>query len=435
MPLTRPNVIGNPFAYNGDYILPPTDGSNTDAIVSQEVGYPETQSAPLGSGGIPVNRQQTNGIYNLYTKTLVWLNAGGTFTFDDTIVTTQGGYSQGAVLWCESINGYLVSLIDNNAADFVTNPDYINDNVNWRSVNSIASDFNRSINLGTATTYTISLSNAFSLLYNDFNFITYTLPNYATLPIGATFCIKNQNGTIFDGFNTLDMTLPGSNAYYKCEVSNTGWIIDGQPIATYSHWATRQYVTDYVSTNRYFSQLITTTSNWICPNNVYSIYVTLIGGGGSGGGGGSASGSFGGGGAGGGGSGYLIFKRQILVTPGTSYTITIGNGGLNGNDGNPTTAFGLTASGGGRGFGGDNASSTGAGKGGAGGTGGAAGSAGGGGNNYTGSGGSGGSIWIGGGGTGGYAPTVGTLGGGGGGAFGGSISTKAGGNGAVLIEY
>jgi hypothetical protein len=280
MSLTRPNVIGNPFAYNGDYILPPTDGSNTDAIVSQEVGYPETQSAPLGSGGIPVNRQQTNGIYNLYTNTIVWLNAGGTFTFDNTIVTTQGGYSKGAVLWCESINGYLVSLIDNNAADFVTNPDYINDNVNWQTVNNITSDFNRNNNLGTVTTHTISLADVFSLIYNDGISIAYTLPNYPALPVGATFCIKNQTGTISNGVTTITMTSAYSNAYYKCEIGNNGWIIDGQPIATYSQWATQAYV----ATQKYYSLLITSTSTWTCPANLTQIYVTLIGGGGGGGG-------------------------------------------------------------------------------------------------------------------------------------------------------
>ena len=132
MSLTRPNVIGEPFAYNGDYTLPPTTGSNTDAAVSQEVGYPQTQQTPLGSGGIPINRQQTNGIFNLYTNTLVWLNAGGTFTFDQTIVDTQGGYSEGAVLWAASIGSFVVSLIDNNAANFITNPEYIGDNIHWK---------------------------------------------------------------------------------------------------------------------------------------------------------------------------------------------------------------------------------------------------------------------------------------------------------------
>jgi hypothetical protein len=417
MSLTRPNVIGNPFAYNGDYILPPTDGSNTDAIVSQEVGYPQTQSAPLGSGGIPINRQQTNGIYNLYTNTLVWLNAGGTFTFDDTIVTTQGGYSQGAVLWCESISGFLVSLIDNNAANFVTNPNYINDGINWQTVTGIQSDFNVKNNIGNASSYNISLVDGFSIIENDNTSISYVLPDPRTVPEGFTVCITNQFGTITDGTNSVIMTNQNSNRYFKCEKNSDLWVIDNQPIATYSQWATQAYA----KTQRYFSLLITSNTTWICPANVTQIYVTLIGGGGSGAVGGGS------GGGGGGGTGYLLFKQPVLVTPGTSYPITIGAGGIistgAGNNGSPTTAFGLTANGG---FGGVTT--------GAGGFGGSTGASGG-----TGTGGQvgggGGSIWIAGGGTGGTGGGGSAVfnGGGGGGTVLGI--SGAGGRGAVLIEY
>lgn len=60
--------------------------------------------------------------------------------------------------------------------------------------------------------------------------------------------------------------------------------------------------------------------SWTAPTNVYAVSVVCVGAGGGGG----ATGGSGGGGGGGGGLGY---KNNILVTPGTSYTVVVGAGG------------------------------------------------------------------------------------------------------------
>jgi hypothetical protein len=122
---------------------------------------------------------------------------------------------------------YTVSLDDNCAYNYDTN-------------NQTQSDFNRSKNLGNTSNYNIELADAFSLIYNNGSFIEYYLPLFSTIPIGTTFCIKNQNGEITGdsnaGITTITMTSASSNDYYKCEVGNNGWIVDGQPLATYSQW-------------------------------------------------------------------------------------------------------------------------------------------------------------------------------------------------------
>lgn len=323
-----------------------------------------------------------------------------TMTILDTAVTASGLNDQNVALFAITSNaGVYTVFLDFNCA------------YNYGSNNQIQSDFNRSINLGSSSGYNITLADGFSYLYNNGDFISYLLPSSSTLPIGFTVCIKNQNGKISIFGSLITMTSAYSNAYYKCEVGDSGWIIDGQPIPTYSNWATQQYVQNYITTNtqEYYSLLITSTGNWICPANITQIYVTLIGGGGSGGasrtingnqgnsttafgltalgGGGGLSGSTGGyggnlngsagqnaniasgafngvgggGGAtwiaqaggissngllggggggnaasvgsnsyggGGGASGQLIFKKLVMVIPGTTYTITIGTGGV-----------------------------------------------------------------------------------------------------------
>lgn len=136
MSLTYPTVITAPFAWNGDFTLPPTTGTNADPTVSLEVGFPLTQSTPLGSSGVPVNRDQTNGVFNLYSSFLVWINAGGYFTFQDDIVTELSGYDEGAILWCATNQTYQLSLIPSNTNNFLTNPLFINDGTNWITINN-----------------------------------------------------------------------------------------------------------------------------------------------------------------------------------------------------------------------------------------------------------------------------------------------------------
>lgn len=125
---TEPQIIIKAFAEDGDYSLPPASASTT--IANQETGYPERQSQPLDSNGLPVNREQTNGVFNLYSQHILWQQNGGQYTFEED-VATAGGYKIDAILWCESNKSYQRSLVDNNVANFVTNPEYINDGVYW----------------------------------------------------------------------------------------------------------------------------------------------------------------------------------------------------------------------------------------------------------------------------------------------------------------
>jgi len=72
----------------------------------------------------------------------------------------------------------------------------------------------------------------------------------------------------------------------------------------------------------------TSTGTFTAPTNCSSVEITLVGGGGGGGGAryaGNNSMRQGGGGGGG-----LVVKKQLSVTPGTSYTVTIGAGGSGG---------------------------------------------------------------------------------------------------------
>ena len=418
-------LITKPFCALGtngvDYVLPPISGSSASTVQTQEYGIPPVQQQDPDFGGLPVLRSETNGSLRFYSNVLNFINQGGQFTFDATQAIAIGGYRQGAVLYCNAINGYLISLINNNTANFITTPSYINDGIHWQTLYHLQSDFNKIKNVGNISNYTIQLSDAFSLILhsNTSQLITYLLPNYQTLPIGFTVCIKNQLGFISDGIAQINTNvLTKSNVYFKCQVGDLGWIVDNQLINTYHYWATVAN-----TKNQYKSEMFTVSAMWTCPENVTRIYVTLIGGGSGGGNGGNNSGG------GGGNSGFLKFKQEVYVNPKEIYFIIIGNGGDPNTNGGDTT------------FSSDNAQTrivaNGGTSNGNGGNSGAPGQIGG-------AGGHGGAIWIAGGGFAGdftnpFRPSGnggnGVYGGGGGGNANNGSGGGAGGAGVCLIEY
>ena len=146
MSFTKPETITEPFCAQGiegtDYVTPQV--SSTDPlVVTQDLGYPPSQATPYQSGGTFVTRPQTNGLLRLYSNIITWLNIGGQITFDDAVVDV-GGYPEGIVLWCASNGTYQKSLKDNNIANFITTPSYINDGINWRVVTNTPSITNLS---------------------------------------------------------------------------------------------------------------------------------------------------------------------------------------------------------------------------------------------------------------------------------------------------
>ncbi len=116
-----------------DYVLPPFTGSDSSLIQTQEYGIPPVQQQNPDFGGKPVRRNETNGVLRFYSNIIYFMNQGGQFTYDAPQSTQLGGYAKGAVLWADSINNFVVSLVDNNTFDFVTTPSYI-DSIHWQRI-------------------------------------------------------------------------------------------------------------------------------------------------------------------------------------------------------------------------------------------------------------------------------------------------------------
>lgn len=132
MPIITPII--QPFAAaRTDNVAPSTSASNT--VVNQPQGFPIYQMlAPTDPNYTPVTEEQMNGTLNFYTNLSFLQGQGCMYTFDQNLSNAIGGYPQGAVLWYEPLKIFQVSLKNNNTANFITTPTYINDGINWSTL-------------------------------------------------------------------------------------------------------------------------------------------------------------------------------------------------------------------------------------------------------------------------------------------------------------
>lgn len=111
-----------PFANgaSGTYKTVPIPTASAGASrASLADGFPSNTFLPIGSGGVPPDGRDFNGILYEVTGWERWIQAGGPIVYDATFSAAIGGYPAGAVLSTNPAGGLWLSTADNN----VTNPD------------------------------------------------------------------------------------------------------------------------------------------------------------------------------------------------------------------------------------------------------------------------------------------------------------------------
>lgn len=89
-----------------------------DGAASFNDGFVPDNFAPVAAGGVPPFGQDFNGILNVETSWMQWVQAGGPIPFDATFAAAIGGYPKGAVLASAIVQGaQWYSTTDNNTTD------------------------------------------------------------------------------------------------------------------------------------------------------------------------------------------------------------------------------------------------------------------------------------------------------------------------------
>ena len=126
-------LIKRIFASAGD-LTPIPDTDPTGKTANYNDGFAKLRALPLVSGGVPVKREEINTLFSFVTQNLLAINSGTAMTFDSEIAEYLGGYSKGDILFSQLEKAFQLSLKDNNLANFVKDPNYINDGINWISI-------------------------------------------------------------------------------------------------------------------------------------------------------------------------------------------------------------------------------------------------------------------------------------------------------------
>ena len=154
--LTTPSVITGPFASSEAALknaIPNTPTGNYRASMAE--GFPAVTMTPTALGGTPPDGRDLNGILNLVSQFYFQFQNGFQATFNQSISDAIGGYPQGAVLWYYPAGATkmqpVMSLIEDNTYNFVTNPEYI-DGEHWTVAWS--SNYLGIQDIGTATDFT-----------------------------------------------------------------------------------------------------------------------------------------------------------------------------------------------------------------------------------------------------------------------------------------
>ena len=148
--LTQPTLLLKPFAQDGDRNTLPDE--NPDASNPQLAdltnGFPPITGVQPSQGGIPPERKDFNALGYLTTLYDYFYQAGGTFGWNDTVVSAIGGYPLGARLWYIKQNGETIIVRSGKAnnTDNFTQDESLIDGVNWIQDTPTMSDLTRFIN-------------------------------------------------------------------------------------------------------------------------------------------------------------------------------------------------------------------------------------------------------------------------------------------------
>lgn len=81
--MTNPTLLTSPIAENGDKNVIPASTGATTGLLDQEHGFQQINELPLQAGGLPPQRKDFNGAFNLLSKILFYAQKGYVFEYDE----------------------------------------------------------------------------------------------------------------------------------------------------------------------------------------------------------------------------------------------------------------------------------------------------------------------------------------------------------------
>lgn len=118
MPLNNPVLLPHAFAASAlpaNITNPVPDSPTGSNAASWQQGFPPITMTPKSSGGQPPQGQDMNGVLNEMSAHTVFLQQGGVYKIDSTLLTA--GYNKGAMILLNDNLTVVMSVVDTNTTD------------------------------------------------------------------------------------------------------------------------------------------------------------------------------------------------------------------------------------------------------------------------------------------------------------------------------
>lgn len=83
--VNQPAILSGAFAAEGDKNVIPANNDGLAGLASIAKGFPPITQVPLAQGGQPPQRQDFNGIFNLFSQFLLYAQNGGVYAYNNTL--------------------------------------------------------------------------------------------------------------------------------------------------------------------------------------------------------------------------------------------------------------------------------------------------------------------------------------------------------------
>lgn len=83
--VNQPAILPGAFAAEGDKNTIPANNDGLSGLASIAKGFPQITQVPLAQGGQPPQRQDFNGIFNLFSQFLLFAQNGGVYAYNNTL--------------------------------------------------------------------------------------------------------------------------------------------------------------------------------------------------------------------------------------------------------------------------------------------------------------------------------------------------------------
>ena len=83
--VNQPAILSGAFAAEGDKNTIPANNDGLSGLASIAKGFPPITQVPLAQGGQPPQRQDFNGIFNLFSQFLLYAQNGGVYAYNNTL--------------------------------------------------------------------------------------------------------------------------------------------------------------------------------------------------------------------------------------------------------------------------------------------------------------------------------------------------------------